>query len=158
MPRSALMCCAYALFIVLVAGLSAAPAAAAKAKLCAFRSGPSGPCSCKTTKDGPGEFTSVDVLARNEADAALIIASDPMAHFPYGAAEHLKRIPTILMTSMPNCSSEAAKVILPTACYGVDAPGTFYRMDNVALRLRSVLPNAKPTDEEILLKMIEAVK
>lgn len=107
---------------------------------------------------GPGEFTSVDVLARNEADAALIIASDPMAHFPQSAAEHLRRIPTILMTSMANCSSEAAKVILPTACYGVDAPGTFYRMDNVALRLRSVVPNAKPTDEDILSKMIEAVK
>ena len=31
---------------------------------------------------GPGEFTSVDMLASKEADAALIIASDPGAHFP----------------------------------------------------------------------------
>ena len=113
--------------------------------------------ACGIPQYGPGEFTSVDVLARGEADAALIIASDPMAHFPHGAAAHLKRIPTILMTPMPNCSSQAANLILPTACYGVDAPGTFYRMDNVALRLRSVLPNAKPTDEEILSKIIKAV-
>ncbi|MFQ5766346.1 MAG: formylmethanofuran dehydrogenase subunit B, partial [Rhodospirillales bacterium] len=33
----------------------------------------------------PGEFTSVDVLARAEADAALIIASDPAANFPRAA-------------------------------------------------------------------------
>lgn len=107
---------------------------------------------------GPGEFTSVDVLARGEADAALIVASDPMAHFPYGAAKQLKGIPTILVTPMANCSSEAAEVILPTACYGVDAPGTSYRMDNVALRLQAVLPTLKPTDEEILSKIIKAVK
>jgi formylmethanofuran dehydrogenase subunit B len=106
---------------------------------------------------GPGEFTSVDVLARGEADAAFIIASDPLAHLPHGAAKHLKRIPTILMTPMGNCSSEAAKVILPTACYGVDAPGTSYRMDNVALRLQAVLPCTKPTDEEILTKILKAV-
>ncbi|MCP4117412.1 MAG: formylmethanofuran dehydrogenase subunit B, partial [Desulfobacteraceae bacterium] len=31
---------------------------------------------------GPGEFTIVDVLSRGEADAALIVASDPMAHLP----------------------------------------------------------------------------
>ena len=29
----------------------------------------------------PGEFTTADTLARGEADAALIVASDPMANF-----------------------------------------------------------------------------
>lgn len=114
--------------------------------------------ACGFPQFGPGEFTSVDVLARGEADAALIIASDPMAHFPHGATEHLKHIPTILMAPTANCSSESATVVMPTACYGLDAPGTFYRMDNVALRLRAILPSAKPTDEEILSKLIEAVK
>ena len=75
--------------------------------------------ACGFPQYGPGEFTSVDVLARGEVDAALIIASDPMAHFPHGAAAHLKRIPTILMAPTANCSSESATVILPTACYGV---------------------------------------
>ena len=114
--------------------------------------------ACGFPQYGPGEFTSVDVLARGEADAALIIASDPLAHFPHGAATNLKRIPTILMVPTANCSSASATVVLPTACYGLDAPGTFYRMDNVALRLRAVLPCTKPTDEEILSKLIEAVK
>ena len=107
---------------------------------------------------GPGEFTSVDMLARQEADAALIIASDPLAHFPHGAAEHLRRIPTILMAPMDNCTTDAARVILPTACYGIDVPGTAYRMDNVPLRLRSVLANEKPADEEIFSRIIKAVQ
>ncbi len=107
---------------------------------------------------GPGEFTSVDMLADGAADAALIVASNPAAHFPHAAAQHLKRIPSIIMVPEINCSPEAATVILPTACYGIDAPGTAYRMDNIPLRLRSVLPRNRPTDEEILSQIIKAVK
>ena len=107
---------------------------------------------------GPGEFTTVDVLSRGEADAALIVASDPIAHLPWMAAKNLERIPTILMAPTANCSSKVAKVILPTACYGIDAPGTSYRMDNVPLRLRAVFPNTRPTDEEILSRIIKAVQ
>jgi formylmethanofuran dehydrogenase subunit B len=107
---------------------------------------------------GPGEFTTVDILSRGEADAALIIASDPIAHLPWMAAKNLERIPTILMVPTANCSSKVAKVILPTACYGIDAPGTSYRMDNVPLRLRAVFPNTRPTDEEILSRIIKAVQ
>jgi formylmethanofuran dehydrogenase subunit B len=83
---------------------------------------------------GPGEFSAVDVLARGETDAALILASDPVAHFPSAAARQL-----------------------PTACYGVDAAGTAYRMDGVPIRLRPVLPPARPTDVDVLERIIEAV-
>jgi len=40
----------------------------------------------------PGEYTAADVLARREADAALIIASDPLGNFSQPAREHLARI------------------------------------------------------------------
>ena len=107
---------------------------------------------------GPGEFSAVDVLARREADAALILASDPMAHFPGAASEQLKQIPTIILDPMTNLTTQGAQVVFPTACYGVDAAGTSYRMDNVAIRLRPVLPAGRPTDEEVLNQIIEAVK
>jgi formylmethanofuran dehydrogenase subunit B len=107
---------------------------------------------------GPGEFTAVDVLARGEADAALILASDPVAHFPQAAALELERIPTIVLDPMPSLTTEIAAVVFPTACYGVDAAGTAYRMDGVPIRLRQVLPSNRPTDEEILDQLIEAVK
>ena len=38
----------------------------------------------------PGEYTAADTLARGEADAALIVASDPMSSFPQAAREHLR--------------------------------------------------------------------
>lgn len=103
---------------------------------------------------GPGEFSAVDVLARQEADTALILASDPVAHFPKAAAEQLGQIPTIVLDPMPNMTTEVASVVFPTACYGLDAAGTAYRMDGVPIRLRPVLSSTRPTDEEILDRLI----
>jgi formylmethanofuran dehydrogenase subunit B len=106
---------------------------------------------------GPGEFSTVDVLARGEADAAVIIASDPVAHFPRAAAQQLSLFPTIVLDPMPSLTAQVARVVFPTACYGVDAAGTAYRMDGVPIRLRPVLPRVRPTDEEVLDQIIEAV-
>jgi len=106
---------------------------------------------------GPGEFTAVDVLARGEADAALILASDPMAHFPGAAARQLERIPTIVLDPMPSLTTRVARVVFPTACYGVDAAGTAYRMDGVPIRFRPVLPLVRPTDEHVLSEIVARV-
>ena len=105
----------------------------------------------------PGEFTAVDMLARNAADAAVIIASDPGAHFPAAAAAHLERIPTIVFDHGPSVVAAKANVLFPTAAYGVDAGGTAYRMDNVPIPLTQVIETDRPTDEEILDRIIEAV-
>jgi formylmethanofuran dehydrogenase subunit B len=99
---------------------------------------------------GPGEFSAVDVLAQGECDAALILASDPVAHLPYAAAQRLSEIPTIVVDPRPALTAQVARVVLPTACYGLDAAGTFYRMDGVPIRLRAVLPRTRPSDEEVL--------
>lgn len=106
---------------------------------------------------GPGEFTAVDVLARREADAALILASDPAAHFPRAAVAHLEKIPVVVIDIMPTLSTALAKVAMFTACYGVDAPGTSYRMDNVPIRMRAAFPPERPTDEQVLDQIIEAI-
>lgn len=106
---------------------------------------------------GPGEFSAVDVLTRREADAALILASDPVAHFPRAAAQVLEQIPTIVLDPMPSLTTEVAAVVFPTACYGLEAAGTAYRMDGVPIRMRPVLPSGRPTDEEILDQLIEVM-
>ena len=106
----------------------------------------------------PGEFSAVDGLVRQEVDAALILASDPMAHFPRAAGYQLKRIPTIVIDPMRNLTAESARVFFPTGSYGVDAVGTCYRMDNVPIRLRKVIDPRRPTDEAILGQIIEAIK
>jgi formylmethanofuran dehydrogenase subunit B len=106
----------------------------------------------------PGEFTAVDVLARGEADAALIIASDPVAHFPRRAAEWLSQIPVVVLDPMVNLTARTARVVLPTAIYGISAAGTAYRMDNVPLPLKKVVESTQPTDEQVLDWIIEKVK
>jgi formylmethanofuran dehydrogenase subunit B len=107
---------------------------------------------------GPGEFSTVDVLARGEADAALILASDPAAHLPRTAARRLEQVPTIVLDPMPTLTAGSARVVFPTACYGLDAGGTAYRMDAIPIRLRPVLQRQRPTDEEVLDQLIEAVR
>ena len=102
----------------------------------------------------PGEFTAVDMLARQEADTALIIASDPVAHFPRQAAQWLSQIPTIVLDPEVNLTTQVARVVLPTATYGVSAAGTAYRMDNVPLPLKKVVDSPQPTDEEVLSEII----
>jgi formylmethanofuran dehydrogenase subunit B len=98
----------------------------------------------------PGEFTTVDMLARGEADAAMIIASDPAADFPGIATEHLDEIPTIVLDAKSTVTRSHAKVAFTTAAYGINTRGTVYRMDGVALPLRPGQPSPYPSDEEVL--------
>lgn len=106
----------------------------------------------------PGEFTSVDLLVRGDADAALIIASDPAANFPRAAIEHLRKIPVILLDPSETYTSQIARVVFTTATYGIHAPGTVYRMDDVALTLRPALESPYPSDEQVLRAIKERMQ
>ncbi len=105
----------------------------------------------------PGEFSAVDVLARKECDAALIIASDPVSNFPSETWKHLADIPTIVMDPKVNLTSKIAQVCIPVATAGIEAEGTAYRMDGVPLRLKKVLDSPWLSDAEVLSQLIEKV-
>jgi formylmethanofuran dehydrogenase subunit B len=98
----------------------------------------------------PGEFTTVDTLSRGEADAALIIASDPGSNFPRAAIEHLRKIPVICLDAKQTETSKLAKVAFATSTYGINTAGTVYRMDDVPITLRPAFDSPYPGDEEIL--------
>jgi len=98
----------------------------------------------------PGEYTAADVLARGEADAAMIIASDPMANFSQPAREHLKSIPYIALDPKETPTTRHAAVAFCVATYGINVPGTVYRMDDVPIPLRPAFPSPFPSDLEIL--------
>jgi len=102
----------------------------------------------------PGEYTASDVLARGEADAALIVASDPMANFSEPAREHLKRIPYIAMDPKETPTTRHAAVAFTVAAYGINVPGTVYRMDDVPIMLRPAFESPHPSDH-LILKGIE---
>jgi formylmethanofuran dehydrogenase subunit B len=98
----------------------------------------------------PGEYTATDVLARREADAALIVASDPMANFAESAREHLRSIPYIAMDPKETPTTKYAAVVFTVATYGINVAGTAYRLDDVPIPLHPALPSPHPSDYEIL--------
>jgi formylmethanofuran dehydrogenase subunit B len=106
----------------------------------------------------PGEYTSSDVLARGEADAAMIIASDPMANFSQPAREHLKTIPYVALDPKDTPTTKHAAVAFTVATYGINVPGTVYRMDDVPIPLRPAFDSPFPSDLEILKGLERRVK
>lgn len=108
----------------------------------------------------PGETSVVDVLLRRESDAALVIASDPVANFPRKAVEHLVKNPLIVIDPHMNATSQMADVVFPSAFVGIEANGTAYRMDHVPLPLKKVIepPRGLLTDKEILRRILSEIK
>jgi formylmethanofuran dehydrogenase subunit B len=108
----------------------------------------------------PGEFSSVDLLMKDEVDATLIVASDPASNFPAASVKNLFKHPLIAIEPHETPTSAYADVILPPAFAGIECEGTAYRMDKVPLRLRKVkdAPGECLSDKEILEKLIEKVK
>lgn len=108
----------------------------------------------------PGEFSSVDVLMRDEIDASLIVASDPASNFPAASVRNLFKHPLIAIEPHETPTSANADIILPPSYAGIECEGTAYRMDGVPIRLRKVkeAPGECLSDKEILEKLIKKVK
>jgi len=108
----------------------------------------------------PGETSLVDILMRKESDAVLVVASDPVSNLPRTAAEHLVRNPLVVIDPHMNATSQFADVVFPSACVGIEAAGTAYRMDHVPLPLKKVVaaPKGILSDKEILHRLLLKVR
>jgi len=108
----------------------------------------------------PGETSVTDVLLRQESDAALVIASDPVSNFPRKAVEHLVKNPLVVIDPHMNATALMGDVVFPSAFVGIEVGGTAYRMDHVPLPLKKVVdpPEGILTDEEILKRILEETR
>ncbi len=108
----------------------------------------------------PGETSAVDVLLREESDAALVVASDPVSNLPRKAAEHLVKNPLVVIDPHLNATSQVADIVFPSTFVGIEANGTAYRMDHVPLPLKKVVepPRGVHSDTEILTKLLSEVR
>jgi len=68
----------------------------------------------------PGETTVVDILMREESDAGLVIASDPVSNFPRRAVEHLVKNPLIVIDPHMNATSLVGDIIFPSSIVGIE--------------------------------------
>jgi formylmethanofuran dehydrogenase subunit B len=108
----------------------------------------------------PGEFTTIDLLRRNDNDTTLVISSDPGAHFPKSAVQNMMKHPLITINPDMNAISRLGDVVFPTQWCGIEYEGTAYRMDHVPIMLRKVVepPAGVPNDEELLKKILAEVR
>jgi formylmethanofuran dehydrogenase subunit B len=105
----------------------------------------------------PGELTAAAVLERGEADAALVVGSDPLEHLPPAAGERLRSIPVVSVDARDTATAGAARVAFTTAAPGVHRPGVVHRLDGVPVPLRAVLRSSRKSDEEVLQAIAERV-
>jgi formylmethanofuran dehydrogenase subunit B len=108
----------------------------------------------------PGETSAVDILCRDEADASLIVASDPVSNFPRDATENLVSHPLIAIDPVVSPTTMMADVVFPSAFVGIEAEGAAYRMDRVPLPLKKIVspPRSCLSDEAILKRILRQVK
>ena len=83
----------------------------------------------------PAAYSAERVLARGEADAALV-ASDPAASLSPSAQAHLARIERVVIGPTATIADPQAAVALASAATGRSAPGTIYAPMACRCRLR----------------------
>jgi formylmethanofuran dehydrogenase subunit B len=98
----------------------------------------------------PGEFTGPERLARGETDVCVLVGGTVAKDFPLPALDHLGRIPVVVLDSPGDRPAVPAAVRFTTAVYGVHRPGTAYRMDEVPIPLRPLLPTSLRSDADVL--------
>lgn len=103
----------------------------------------------------PDEYSAAQMLQRSEVDACLLVGSESVSQMPADAVDRLRAIPTIVLDHPTVVSAIEPAVRFTTGVYGIHLPGTAYRMDEVPIPLRQVMPSSYPSDAQVL-EAIEA--
>jgi formylmethanofuran dehydrogenase subunit B len=90
-------------------------------------------------------------------DAALVVGTDPLSTMPIGTARALAKIPLIVIDSQRSITTDAAKVVIPSAFPGMEAGGTAIRMDGMKIAFEPIIKSKRPSDEQILVRILEAI-
>lgn len=103
----------------------------------------------------PGEYSANELLAQNDTDLCLLVGAETVPYFSEAAQEHLRAIPTIVLDYPGAALDFVPTVRFTTSVYGLNSPGTVYRMDNVPVSLKALRSSDTPTDEDILMRLWE---
>jgi formylmethanofuran dehydrogenase subunit B len=101
-------------------------------------------------RSNPGELSAAAVLERGDADAALVVGSDPLDHLPPPAADGLRAIPFVSVDARDTATAQAARVAFTTSAPGIHRAGVVHRLDGVPVPLRAVLESERPSAEDVI--------
>jgi formylmethanofuran dehydrogenase subunit B len=96
-------------------------------------------------------------IASKKCDAALVIGSDPLSSLPFGTARSLAKVPVIAIDPHRSLTTDAAKVVIPSAIHGLEAGGSAVRMDGVKIDFDPILSASTLSDVQILGMIKEAI-
>jgi len=102
----------------------------------------------------PGEYTANDLLEHREVDACVLVGSESCRDLSARARRMLTTIPIIALDYPHITPAVQATVQFRTAVYGIHAPGTAYRMDEVPIPLKQLVPSEYPTDDHVLAAIL----
>jgi formylmethanofuran dehydrogenase subunit B len=83
----------------------------------------------------------------------LFVGTLGLRRFTPQALEYLATIPTITLDAPSAQIPWTPTVRFTTATYGIHSQGTGYRMDEVPIPLKAVLPTSYPTDADVLQRL-----
>lgn len=90
-------------------------------------------------------------------DAALVVGTDPLSSLPFGIAKTLAGVPLVAIDPRRSLTTDAAKVVIPSAMYGLEAGGRAIRMDGVRIEFEPILKSDLLSDEQILARIKEEI-
>lgn len=108
-------------------------------------------------RHNPGEYSANELLERHEVDACVLVGSEGTSLLSPLAQSWLQSIPTIMIDYPSAVLPFQPHVQLTSAIYGIHRAGTAYRMDEVPLPLRAILPTQYPDDAELLTAISKIV-
>lgn len=100
-----------------------------------------------------GEFTGSEMLSRGEPDLCVLVGSEGVDT----TAEHLRRIPVVVLDPPGVRLPFVPAVRFTTAVYGAHRPGTAHRMDEVIIPLRVLTECDYPSDGEVLAEVLKRI-
>jgi len=98
-------------------------------------------------------------IYNEDFDCSIIVGTDPISHLPRSLSQKLAKKPIIVVDNKNSATTYIADIVLPSAITGIEVAGTAYRLDQIPIELKTILkaPNNIPSDEEILVKIIDKI-
>jgi len=81
-----------------------------------------------------------------------------MSNFSQPARDHLAKIDLVVLDPKLSETAKVATVAFTTSTYGINTPGTVYRMDDVPIPLRPAFDSPFKSDFEILTALEKRIR